>query len=104
VQISLDDFGTGYSSLSYLKTFPIDILKIDKSFIDDYESDDGSVFIETIIKMAQTLKLEVIAEGVEKHEQITYLKALHCDAYQGYFCSKPVEPQAFEILCKEVSR
>lgn len=103
VQISLDDFGTGYSSLSYLKTFPIDILKIDKSFIDDYQSEDGAVFIETIVKMAQTLKLHVIAEGVETHEQITYLKALHCDAYQGYYCSKPVEPQVFETLCKEVS-
>jgi len=104
VQISLDDFGTGYSSLSYLKAFPIDILKIDKSFIDDYENDDGAVFIETIIKMAQTLKLQVIAEGVETHEQITYLKALHCDVYQGYFCSKPVEAQVFESLCKEVSQ
>lgn len=103
VQISLDDFGTGYSSLSYLKTFPIDILKIDKSFIDDYESEDGAVFIETIIRMAQTLKLQVIAEGVETHEQITYLKALHCDTYQGYFCSKPVEPQVFETLCKKIS-
>ena len=103
VKISLDDFGTGYSSLSYLKAFPIDILKIDKSFIDDYENEDGSVFIETIIKMAQTLKLEVIAEGVETHEQITYLKALHCDAYQGYFCSKPVEPKVFESLCKEIN-
>jgi diguanylate cyclase (GGDEF)-like protein len=103
VKISLDDFGTGYSSLSYLKAFPIDILKIDKSFIDDYQSEDGSVFIETIIKMAQTLQLQVIAEGVETHEQITYLKALHCDAYQGYFCSKPVEPKVFETLCKEVS-
>lgn len=100
VKISLDDFGTGYSSLSYLKTFPIDILKIDKSFIDDYQSEDGAVFIETIVKMAQTLKLHVIAEGVETHEQITYLKALHCDAYQGYYCSKPVEPQVFETLCK----
>jgi diguanylate cyclase (GGDEF)-like protein len=103
VKISLDAFGTGYSSLSYLKAFPIDILKIDKSFIDDYENEDGSVFIETIIKMAQTLKLQVIAEGVETHEQVTYLKALHCDAYQGYFCSKPVQPQLFEMLCKEVS-
>ncbi len=103
VQISLDDFGTGYSSLSYLKTFPIDILKIDKSFIDDYENEEGAVFIETIIKMAQTLRLEVIAEGVETHEQITYLKALHCNAYQGYYCSKPVEPEVFETLCKEVN-
>ncbi len=79
VQISLDDFGTGYSSLSYLKNFPIDILKIDKMFIDDYDKEDGAIFIETIINMAQTLKIKVLAEGVESQDQVRYLKSLNCE-------------------------
>jgi EAL domain-containing protein (putative c-di-GMP-specific phosphodiesterase class I) len=103
VQISLDDFGTGYSSLSYLKTFPIDVLKIDKAFLDDYSSKDGAIFIETIINMAQTLNLKVVAEGVELQEQIEYLKSLNCDFYQGYVCSKPLEVNAFKKLYIENS-
>ncbi len=101
VQISLDDFGTGYSSLSYLKKFPIDVLKIDKTFLDDYNSEEGSVFIETIINMAQTLKLKVVAEGVETKEQVLYLKEKHCDVYQGYICSKPVPIEEFNTLYKQ---
>jgi len=101
VQISLDDFGTGYSSLSYLKKFPIDILKIDKAFLDDYNTQEGSVFIETIINMAQTLKLKVVAEGVEENEQVIYLKEKNCDFYQGYVCSQPLEIEAFNKLYKE---
>lgn len=100
-EISLDDFGTGYSSLSYLKTYPIDVLKIDKAFIDDCNSEDGAVFVETIIKMAQTLRLKVVAEGVELAEQLNYLKTMNCDFYQGYLCSKPVEAEAFENLYKQ---
>ena len=101
VQISLDDFGTGYSSLSYLKKFPIDVLKIDKAFLDDYNSQEGSVFIETIINMAQTLKLQVVAEGVETKEQLLYLKEMHCDIYQGYLCSQPVPIEEFNTLYKK---
>lgn len=98
IQISLDDFGTGYSSLSYLKDFPLDILKIDKIFMDNYKNDEGAIFVETIVKIAQTLRLEVVAEGVEDEEQIAFLKTLGCDFYQGYVCSKPVAPKDFESL------
>ncbi len=96
VKISLDDFGTGYSSLSYLKKFPIDYLKIDKSFMDDYATQEGAIFIETIVKMGQTLNMKVIAEGVETHEQLQYLDSVGCDYYQGYYFSKPLSVEAFE--------
>jgi diguanylate cyclase (GGDEF)-like protein len=96
ISISLDDFGTGYSSLSYLKDFPIDYLKIDKSFIDDFNTERGRVFIETIVKMGQTLKMEIIAEGVETFEQLEYLKSIGCDQYQGYYKSKPLCSKDFE--------
>lgn len=96
VSISLDDFGTGYSSLSYLKDFPIDYLKIDKSFIDDYDKERGRVFIDTIVKMGQTLKMQVVAEGVETAEQLEYLKSINCNQYQGYYSSKPVCAKDFE--------
>ncbi len=98
VSISLDDFGTGYSSLSYLKDFPIDNLKIDKSFIDDIDKERGRVFVDTIVKMGQTLKMSVIAEGVEDKEQLAYLKSIGCDEYQGYFMSKPVNVSEFKKL------
>lgn len=98
VTISLDDFGTGYSSLSYLKRFPIDNLKIDKAFIDDCDSVEGSVFVETIVKMGQTLNMKVVAEGVELKEQFEYLKAIGCDQYQGYYFSKPLKVNDFEAL------
>lgn len=101
VSISLDDFGTGYSSLSYLKDFPIDYLKIDKSFIDDYDRERGRVFIETIVKMGQTLKMQVIAEGIEAQEQLEYLKSIDCDQYQGYYSSKPVSVKDFESFYLE---
>ena len=90
VSISLDDFGTGYSSLSYLKKFPIDNLKIDKAFMDDFDSVDGAIFIETIVKMGQVLRLNIIAEGIESAEQVSYLKSIGCDQYQGYYYSKPL--------------
>lgn len=98
VHISLDDFGTGYSSLSYLKTFPIDLLKIDKAFLDDYDTEEGAIFIATIVNMAQTLKLNVVAEGVETPEQVNYLKSLNCNFYQGYVCSQPVKIETFDKL------
>jgi len=98
ITISLDDFGTGYSSLSYLKDFPIDSIKIDKSFIDDFDKERNRVFVDTIVKMGQTLKMNVIAEGVETKEQLEYLKRIECNQYQGYYCSKPVCVKDFEDL------
>ncbi|MDA7817137.1 EAL domain-containing protein [Sulfurimonas sp.] len=94
--VSLDDFGTGYSSLSYLKKFNIDTLKIDKSFIDDYETKEGAVFIDTIVKMGQTLGMKVVAEGVESQKQVEYLKDIGCDICQGYYFSKPLRVEEFE--------
>ncbi len=93
--ISLDDFGTGYSSLSYLKKFPINNLKIDKVFADDYNTPEGAVFLETIVKMGQTLKMNIVAEGVESEEQLAYLKKIGCDVYQGFYCSEPLPAEAF---------
>jgi EAL domain-containing protein (putative c-di-GMP-specific phosphodiesterase class I) len=103
MKILLDDFGTGYSSLSYLKKFPIDVLKIDKVFMDDYATPEGSIFVETIVKMGQTLNMKVIAEGVEEKEQVEYLKSIGCDAYQGYYCSKPLSVKDFEIFYAKYS-
>ncbi len=101
ISISLDDFGTGYSSLSYLKKFPIDNLKIDKSFVDDYDTFEGAVFLETIVKMGQALQMKIIAEGVEQKEQLEYLLAIGCDLYQGYYCSKPLCVKELEAFCQE---
>jgi len=94
VNISLDDFGTGYSSLSYLKRFPINTLKIDKSFIAEVTTDpDSKVIVNTIIAMAHSLGLKVIAEGVELEEQYLILLKRDCDQAQGYLFSRPVPHQ-----------
>jgi EAL domain-containing protein (putative c-di-GMP-specific phosphodiesterase class I) len=98
ITISLDDFGTGYSSLSYLKKFPIDYLKIDKSFLDDFDTEGGAIFIDTIVKMGHSLNIKIIAEGVELIEQVDYLKSIGCDQYQGYYFSKPLPNEEFEKL------
>ena len=95
VRISVDDFGTGYSSLSYLKRFPIDSLKIDKSFVRDLAiGSDNQAIVNTIIGLAKSLKLTVTAEGVEKEEQLEYLRSQNCDRMQGYLLSRPVDPDA----------
>ncbi|PPD34635.1 MAG: sensor domain-containing diguanylate cyclase [Methylomonas sp.] len=90
ISISIDDFGTGYSSLSYLKRFPIDTLKIDRSFVRDIiENSDDSAIASTIIAIAHQLRLKVVAEGVERKEQLTLLKVKGCDIAQGYYLSVP---------------
>ncbi|HVK95193.1 MAG TPA: EAL domain-containing protein [Noviherbaspirillum sp.] len=97
VSLSIDDFGTGYSSLSYLKRFPIDTLKIDRSFIQDVTTDPDSAAITcAIISMAKSLKLTVIAEGVENEEQFAFLRTHGCDGIQGFYFSQPLTAQDFE--------
>ncbi len=101
IHISIDDFGTGYSSLSYLKKFPIDVLKIDQSFVRDITDDsDSEKIVSLILSMAHTLNLKVIAEGVETEKQLEYLKRHDCDMCQGYYFSKPVPANDFEVLLR----
>ena len=91
VRIAIDDFGTGYSSLGYLKRFPIDTIKVDRSFIRDIPADSGDMKIaRAIIAMAHALRLKVVAEGVENAEQLKFLRAQRCDAVQGYFLFRPL--------------
>ncbi len=99
IRLAIDDFGTGYSSLSYLKRFPIDVLKIDKSFVDDipYDKDDMAI-VTAIIAMGQALGFQVLAEGTERIEQIDFLREKGCTMYQGYFKSPPVRAEEFEKL------
>jgi len=99
VAIALDDFGTGYSSLSYLKRFPINTLKIDRSFIITIDTDpEDAAIVEAIITLANTLKLTVIAEGVETHGQLKALNRFHCDIIQGFYFSKPVPAEQITKL------
>ena len=101
VQVAVDDFGTGYSSLSYLRKFPIDALKIDQSFVGQIATagDDASI-VTAVISMAQSLKLRVVAEGVETLEQLEFLQAQRCDEAQGYYFSRPVPPEQFAALLR----
>jgi diguanylate cyclase (GGDEF)-like protein len=95
IQIAIDDFGTGYSSLSYLNRFPINKLKIDRSFVMDVpHRGDGCSIVNAIITLAHSLQLKAVAEGVEKPEQVEFLKALNCDIAQGYLFSKPLSAEA----------
>ena len=99
IKLAIDDFGTGYSSLAYLKKFPIDVLKIDKSFIDDlpYGRDDIAI-VTAIIEMGKALGYQVLAEGTENKEQIEFLKDKGCELYQGYYKSKPLPAKEFEQM------
>jgi len=99
VRIAIDDFGTGYSSLSYLHRLPIDVLKIDRSFIEKLEDPDGTrPIVEAVLSMAGTLGLRVVAEGVETAAQLAILETCNCDLLQGYYFSRPVRPDAAAVI------
>ena len=96
---SIDDFGTGYSNLAYLKRFPVDILKVDRSFVKDIPGDlDDSAIADAIITMAHSLVMTVIAEGVETEQQSAFMRSHGCDAMQGYYFSKPVTANDITVL------
>ncbi len=102
VRLAIDDFGTGYSSLAYLKRFPLDVLKIDKSFVDDIPRlQDDMEIAAAIVALGHTLRLKVLAEGVETAEQLAFLSAQGCDFYQGYYRSRPVPAAAFVTLLQQ---
>jgi EAL domain-containing protein (putative c-di-GMP-specific phosphodiesterase class I) len=99
VQIAIDDFGTGYSSLSYLRRLPIDILKVDKTFIDDLaDPDRDSTVARAIIRLAQTMELAIVAEGVEHRAQAAEVRQLGCDFAQGYWFAKPLHVDGIEAM------
>jgi diguanylate cyclase (GGDEF)-like protein/PAS domain S-box-containing protein len=99
VQVAVDDFGTGYSSLSYLRKFPIDALKIDQSFVRQITTaPDETTIVTAVISMGRSLKLRVVAEGVETQEELAFLQAHQCDEAQGYFFSRPLPPEQFAKL------
>jgi EAL domain-containing protein (putative c-di-GMP-specific phosphodiesterase class I) len=101
VRLAIDDFGTGYSSLGQIKHFPIDTLKVDRSFIRNIPQDaEDKAITEAIIAMGKTLSLTVIAEGVETIEQMDFLKDHSCDEMQGYYFSKPIVPEQFAELLR----
>ena len=96
VKISIDDFGTGYSSLGYLKLLPLDILKLDRSFVDGATSDlDDAAMVTAIITLAQNLRLKVIAEGIETQAHLDFLRSLGCDQGQGFFLGRPMPAEQF---------
>jgi EAL domain-containing protein (putative c-di-GMP-specific phosphodiesterase class I) len=100
-KLAIDDFGTGYSALSYLRRFPIDKLKIDQSFVRGISSNaDDASLVSAIIAIARSLKLSVIAEGVETEEQLHFLRSNHCDFMQGFLFSRPLPAEAFASLVR----
>ncbi len=96
VRLAIDDFGTGYSSLAYLRSFPIDIVKIDQSFVEALDEDDQAVaLVRSIISIAEALGLDTIAEGVETQAQLATLRRLGCQVAQGYYFSRALAPDPF---------
>src|ERR1043166_4655972 len=105
VQLSIDDFGTGYSSLSYLHRFPLNYLKIDRSFVMRLTTDNDNAIVRTISTLARNLGMEVIAEGIETEEQHQQLKMLGCEYGQGFLFSRPVNQDGVQhLLTQEIGR
>jgi EAL domain-containing protein (putative c-di-GMP-specific phosphodiesterase class I) len=99
IRVAIDDFGTGYSSLSYLRHFPIDVLKLDKSFVDGIGTvESGAAIVEAVITMGHALGMRITAEGVERAEQVSELRTLGCDAAQGFHFARPLAPRALQDL------
>ncbi len=96
-RFSIDDFGTGYSSLSHLKELPVDVIKIDQSFVRNMSEDDEMI-VEAVVAIGQKFQLGIVAEGVETQDTLQYLKAIHCDAYQGYYAHTPIDLASFKSL------
>lgn len=105
VRVAVDDFGTGYSSLAYLAQFPLDVLKIDQSFVRDVVNhSDVACVVSAIVSLAHSLGLSVIAEGVENTEQLELLRGLECEEIQGYLCGRPLPAREFEVLLERNCR
>src|SRR5206468_457359 len=103
IRLSIDDFGTGHSSLGYLKRFPVDQLKVDRSFVRDlpHNGDDVAI-VRAVIAMAHSLNMSVVAEGVEHQHQFDLLRVEGCDEFQGFFCRPPLpEPELLRFLAEE---
>ena len=99
VMLAIDDFGTGYSSLAYLRQFPVDVLKIDRSFVAEMDgSTDSAALIHTLVELGRTLGLMTLAEGIEETSQLEILRNEQCDSGQGFIFSRPVDPAAIESL------
>jgi EAL domain-containing protein (putative c-di-GMP-specific phosphodiesterase class I) len=96
--IAMDDFGTGYSSLNYLQKLPFDVLKIDKSFLKEIMDKKETLIYKTVIELAHSMGLMVVAEGVETLEQVEFIKDCKCDIGQGYYYYKPQTPEEFEKI------
>jgi diguanylate cyclase (GGDEF)-like protein/PAS domain S-box-containing protein len=104
VQLSMDDFGTGYSSLSCLHRFPMDVLKVDRTFISNHQDRrDTAAIVQAIVALAHNLQMSVVAEGIERPEQIVFLQALDCDAAQGYLFAPPLAPPAAEAWITRIA-
>jgi EAL domain-containing protein (putative c-di-GMP-specific phosphodiesterase class I) len=98
IRLAIDDFGTGYSSLSYLQRFPLDVLKIDRAFIDAVGEAEGSALVRSIVDIGRSLRLSTVAEGIERPEQPAQLLALQCELGQGFLMNRPQEAEAIDAF------
>jgi EAL domain-containing protein (putative c-di-GMP-specific phosphodiesterase class I) len=104
-RLAIDDFGTGYSSLSYLRMFPVDVLKIDRSFVESIVAPwQGTEFVRAIVRLTDALSLTVIAEGVETQEQVSALLDVGCDVGQGFLFAVPMPPSDFLAYARDAAR